>query len=793
MGPAKKRRRLSGGDAGAPPTQLAQPASSKKQATEDKSTNEDDAHKTQDKPSKQLFVRSLPSTVTQASLTEYLSQSYPIKHAVLVCDPITKKSKGYGFVAFADLDDAQRAKEELHGSEFEGQKIRVDYAEHRHRTKDADTTAGNPSKTDSTKLNSALTSRRGPKNEEMRPPPKLIIRNLPWSIKDPEQLAKLFRMYGKVKLATIPKGKGELQSGFGFVVLRGYKNAQRAIEGVNGKEVDGRPIAVDWAVQKGIWDEAQHGRDKQEGGEQQNDGEHESDENEDAEDEHSMMVHDELVDEEELAQLESISNIGTDLEDAEDDEDEADEEDELNEELEEDEADDDSATQEPSQDEDRSSTLFVRNVPYTATDDTLYEHFKSFGPVCYARIVVDPATDRPRGTAFVCFYRQDDADSCLRQAPRPKEGVSSTGKKSSAPAVKFSVLQDELADPSGSFTLEGRVLHVSRAVNRDEAAELTKRGTSLRDTRDRDKRRLYLLSEGTVTPSDALFKLLSPTEIKIREASAKQRKTIIQNNPSLHLSLTRLSIRNIPRTVTSKDLKALARQAVVEFAKDVKAEKRLPLSKEELGRGGEEMKQAEHERKVRGKGIVKQAKVVFEGREGGKVTEESGAGRSRGYGFIEYTSHRWALMGLRWLNGHRIAYTATGKQPKGRHEPKSQNKRLIVEFAIENAQVVARRKEMESKSRERSRAGNVRTGEGDATRAGPRDGKTGTGKPTPIRGTKRKRANTMEKPKDVVDGAATNGNDSKAGQEQLAKRSRIIAKKRMQRRTRKKTVGAASG
>ncbi|KAI9886539.1 MAG: hypothetical protein M1823_001650 [Watsoniomyces obsoletus] len=779
MGASKKRRRPSGGDAEAPETQLAQEASSKKKqrAPEEKSTIDETAPKTQEKPSKQLFIRSLPSTVTQDSLTEYFSQSYPIKHAVLVCDPVTKKSKGYGFVAFADLEDAQRVKEELHGSEFEGQKIRVDYAEHRHRAKDADTTAGGSAKKDSTQLNVASTSGRGAKSEEFRPPPKLIIRNLPWSIKEPEQLAKLFQMYGKVKLATIPKGKGGLQSGFGFVVLRGYKNAQKAMEEVNGKVVDGRPIAVDWAVQKDIWDEAQHEKDAQEEAEQPKE---ERDENGDIGEQSIMLdAEGDDEDEDEEAGSEAALSVGSNLEDVEDDED-------------------------ASEDEDHSSTLFVRNVPYTATDDTLYEHFKSFGPVRYARMVVDPSTDRPRGTAFVCFYRPDDADSCLRQAPRPKEGApSAAGKKSGAPAVKFSVLQDELADPSGRFTIENRVLHVSRAVNRDEAVKLTERGTSLRDTRDRDKRRLYLLAEGTVSPNDALYKLLSPTEIAMREASAKQRKTIIQNNPSLHLSLTRLSIRNIPRTVTSKDLKALAREAVVGFAKDVKADKRLPLSKEELARGGEEMKRAEHERKVRGKGIVKQAKVVFEGREGGKVTEDSGAGRSRGYGFIEYTSHRWALMGLRWLNGHSIAYTVTEKQPKGRREPKSQKKRLIVEFAIENAQVVARRKEMEQKSRERSRAGNVKeskqagtefqkNGTRKSTQAGTRNVKNGTGTSKPMRGTKRKRADTKDQSNGVVDGKATKKDDSKTEEEQLAKRQRIITQKRMQRRTKKKNARAVS-
>jgi nucleolar protein 4 len=157
-------------------------------------------------------------------------------------------------------------------------------------------------------------------------------------------------------------------------------------------------------------------------------------------------------------------------------------------------------------------------------------------------------------------------------------------------------------------------------------------------------------------------------------------------------------------------LKQLAREAAVGFAADAKAGKRKRLSKEELIRGGDEDREAERRRKAQGKGIVRQAKVV---------EEKAGAGRSRGYGFIEYSSHRWALMGLRWLNGHEVGGTAvptekrTGKgaigaakgKGKGTVPPPAieEKKKLIVEFAIENAQVVARRKEKEEKARERSK------------------------------------------------------------------------------------------
>ena len=307
-------------------------------------------------------------------------------------------------------------------------------------------------------------------------------------------------------------------------------------------------------------------------------------------------------------------------------------------------------------------------------------------------------------------------------------------------------------------------------MGKSEASRLTEEGTKRRHTRDNDKRRLYLLSEGTIAKGSPLYQKLSPSEIAMREASAKQRKTLIQSNPSLHLSLTRLSIRNVPRSITSKDLKALARDAVVGFAKDVKARSRKALSKEELHRDYEGMKQAEQDRRLKSKGIVKQAKVVFEGREGSKVQEAEGVGRSRGYGFIEYYTHRCALMGLRWLNGHAIGTAGLqGLDRAGLPEVQDRKKRLIVEFAIENAQVVGRRKERETKAQ--------------ANSGGKRSGVN-----SEYSGKRRKGANEDDsvkygRPVASEENAAPPSKDDK-----MAKRNRIIARKRAMRRTRKSSA-----
>ncbi|KAK3092198.1 RNA recognition motif-containing protein, partial [Teratosphaeriaceae sp. CCFEE 6253] len=134
---------------------------------------------------------------------------------------------GYGFVTFADAEDAQRAKVEFNGRVLQDRKLRVELAERRQREDGVE-----------------KAPRVKPERETLGAP-KLIVRNLPWTIKGSNQLEKLFQSYGKVKQAYVPKKGPGLMAGFGFVLMRGRKNAEKAIEGVNGKVVDGRTLAVD--------------------------------------------------------------------------------------------------------------------------------------------------------------------------------------------------------------------------------------------------------------------------------------------------------------------------------------------------------------------------------------------------------------------------------------------------------------------------------------------------------------------------------------------------------------------
>src|SRR5262245_60099789 len=59
--------------------------------------------------------------------------------------------------------------------------------------------------------------------------------------------------------------------------------------------------------------------------------------------------------------------------------------------------------------------LYVGNLPYTATEAELREHFSAIGPVSGVWIATDRETGRPRGFAFVEYEDRALAEEAVRR------------------------------------------------------------------------------------------------------------------------------------------------------------------------------------------------------------------------------------------------------------------------------------------------------------------------------------------------------------------------------------------
>ena len=226
--------------------------------------------------------------------------------------------------------------------------------------------------------------------------------------------------------------------------------------------------------------------------------------------------------------------------------------------------------------------------------------------------------------------------------------------------------------------IHGRTLDVTRAVTRDEAEKLKDEGIKKREKED--KRNIYLMREGGVSstslcnssdlpaslvvifPNTPAAGTLPAVEVEKRVNSFNQRRVLLRSNPSLYVSKTRLSIRQLPVFVSERTLKKLALHACKAFEKEVKDHLRAGLTSdefsdtaaiqqrqklEEAGTAAETNASGKEGLKLTSR--VKQAKIV---RLSDRVDPLTGKGRSKGYGFLEMRDHADALRVLRWANNN---------------------------------------------------------------------------------------------------------------------------------------------
>lgn len=76
---------------------------------------------------------------------------------------------------------------------------------------------------------------------------KIYVGNLSYNVTD-EQLNAMFAPYGEVDTATVIIDRDTDRSkGFGFVEMSNLKQAQEAMNTLNGSEIDGRAVTVNEA------------------------------------------------------------------------------------------------------------------------------------------------------------------------------------------------------------------------------------------------------------------------------------------------------------------------------------------------------------------------------------------------------------------------------------------------------------------------------------------------------------------------------------------------------------------
>ena len=77
---------------------------------------------------KRLFVGGIPYSATDQQLQDLFATVGAVASCRIIKDKFSGRSKGFGFVEYANDDDATKAVEKLNGYEMDGRKITVNEA-----------------------------------------------------------------------------------------------------------------------------------------------------------------------------------------------------------------------------------------------------------------------------------------------------------------------------------------------------------------------------------------------------------------------------------------------------------------------------------------------------------------------------------------------------------------------------------------------------------------------------------------------------------------------------------------
>ena len=78
--------------------------------------------------SKKLYIGNLSFDVTEEELEKSFSQYGEVASVAIIKDSVSGRSKGFGFIEFADEASAKSAKEGMDGKELAGRTLKVDEA-----------------------------------------------------------------------------------------------------------------------------------------------------------------------------------------------------------------------------------------------------------------------------------------------------------------------------------------------------------------------------------------------------------------------------------------------------------------------------------------------------------------------------------------------------------------------------------------------------------------------------------------------------------------------------------------
>ncbi|KAF9997920.1 Protein phosphatase PP2A regulatory subunit B [Entomortierella chlamydospora] len=191
-----------------------------------------------------VYIKNLDPEVTQEEVEALFTKFGAVTSCVISTDE-TGRSKGFGFINFENHEDARRAVDELHDSEYKERRLFVTRAQKKGEREE--------------ELKKQYEQQKLEKLSKYQGV-NLYIKNLDDDIDD-ERLRQEFSVYGVITSAKVmrdekPSAEGEEgqgpSKGFGFVCFSSPDEATKAVTEMNSRMLGSKPIYVALAQRKEV-------------------------------------------------------------------------------------------------------------------------------------------------------------------------------------------------------------------------------------------------------------------------------------------------------------------------------------------------------------------------------------------------------------------------------------------------------------------------------------------------------------------------------------------------------------
>ena len=195
-----------------------------------KSEDADDNEEEFSGPTTSIFVKNLNFSTTSETLKQHFSpiEGFLLAQVKTKPDPKNKNrtlSMGFGFVEFKTKQQAEIAISTLDGSVIEGHKIQLKISHRQNTVNNA-----------KVKSNKKVSS-------------KIIVKNLPFEAAR-KDIYELFSSFGQLKSVRVPKKFDKSARGFAFVEFLLPKEAESAMNQLEGVHLLGRRLVMQYAEQE---------------------------------------------------------------------------------------------------------------------------------------------------------------------------------------------------------------------------------------------------------------------------------------------------------------------------------------------------------------------------------------------------------------------------------------------------------------------------------------------------------------------------------------------------------------